>query len=96
MVLQVGEGVAGATCRMGIVCTHGICLVLDAFKKLYGSIGDPLDEDTWLCWYGIFVSGWVDGRVTMIKEVKNADSEFVTAKIAGAAQKVKGVHRRGN
>lgn len=38
-------------------CKPGVLLV-EKFIKLYGHVGEELDEDTRLCWLGIWQSAW--------------------------------------
>lgn len=45
----------------------------DAFVKRYGKIGDPLNEDDWLNWFGIYSLGWSDGSPAMAEELAISD-----------------------
>ncbi len=29
-----------------------------SFERMYGKCGERLDEDTWLSWFGVWVSAW--------------------------------------
>jgi hypothetical protein len=45
--------------------TNGQLAVKEAFVREQGQIGDPFDEDTWLLYFGLFVSGWEAALKTM-------------------------------
>jgi hypothetical protein len=39
------------------------------FIEMYGACGDKLDEDTWLCWMGIWQSAWQEAQSSQNSEL---------------------------
>lgn len=66
----------------------------EEFVRMYGEIGEHLDEDKWLTWYGIFVSGWQSAMDTYESELKKMRPEL--ASLLTVAGKSGTVHSRGN
>jgi hypothetical protein len=43
-----------------------------SFERCYGKCGEPIDEDTWLRWYTIWVSAWNEAMAHFRQEMERA------------------------
>jgi hypothetical protein len=46
--------------------------MLETFEEIYGTLGDPLDQETWSCWMGIWAVAWRQAEAALFRTIAEA------------------------